>query len=192
MRTFIDMLYWAIIALLICFSGLYLRSCASHTLPSGYESPVLFRTDTVEIPGDPFPVLVYDSVPYPVAEQSLEKPALINYDSLVEAFYTALSYADTVTQDSSFRIIYKLDISKNRLDSMKLFVQNLRPVALVTNQYIESRKNALFLGGSMGGNPDHFILAPSLIYQDKGLRMYQLQYDFVNRQILAGMHFKIR
>ncbi|MGZ8535733.1 MAG: hypothetical protein ACXWV4_09365 [Flavitalea sp.] len=192
MRTFNNILYWAMIALLICFSGLYLRSCDSHPLRYGNDSPVLYKTDTLEIPGDPYPVLVYDSVPRSVAERPLERPAVINYDSLVQAFYMALSYADTVTQDSSFRIIYRLDISKNRLDSMKLFVQNLRPVALVTNQYIEPHKNALFLGGSIGGSRYHFNMAPSLMYQDKGSRMYQLQYDLINKQILAGLHFKIR
>ncbi|RYD82926.1 MAG: hypothetical protein EOP53_02330 [Sphingobacteriales bacterium] len=170
---------------LLYFLALYIfKGCGKNSDQTsvGFPDTVHIVTDTLKLPGDPYAVKVHDTVPGPVKIEKIPVPADADTAAIIAEFLTRYTYDSSFTKDNSFLIRYRLTISKNKLDSFKIWVQNVRETAIVTNKFeVNKPKRKFYAGITAGGNSNYFGMGPGILYQDKTEKVFGYEYDAFNR-----------
>jgi hypothetical protein len=181
---------WIIISVLIILLVLQ-REC--HRCPDVTE-PVA-KTDTVYIPGDPYPVsypvyvpVRYDSIVYDTSLREVDSFAIVK-DYLAEVYGHAV-----LIDDSSAFLKINYMVCENRLKYVIPIFQNKRATTIIHNTtVIESvkPKTKIFAGVGVGRSLTSFALAPSLALLSKKDHLYTMSYDVINNDVYVSMYWKL-
>jgi hypothetical protein len=151
------------------------------------ETETVYNTDTIiKTVYEPKPVyienIIIDTVKIPVDTLELKN----KYLALYSLYFAKNHYKDTLLNDTS-AFIYIEEIShKNRVYDRKLTFVNNRPT-IINKTFIQPQISRFYIGAELGFN----TIKPGLIYQAKNGLQYQLSYDLINNNIMAGAYFNI-
>lgn len=130
-------------------------------------------SDTIIVPGDPYPV--YDTLEKPVPYQVLvpgdsfwrdvdTAVILQKCKEMYQDYYSRIVYNDTLKNDTSALIILIDTVYQNRLQKRILGFQNRRATSIITNTTIigEIPRNKFYLGAGIDGEINPFYRDPTL------------------------------
>lgn len=157
------------ILVLISF-GCYL---AARYAPGGLFPEVTPQTDTVVktvvVPADPVLVEIETVIPAPELIDTgliIYQQQIIDTLAILEDYFRTRKYADTLLNDTSYRIVWNAVVYQNRLHDFHLQHQNLRNrVEHYTTLHIHHRK--LYGGGYFLAFADKSSVGLSASYTDQ-------------------------
>jgi len=130
-------------------------------------------SDTIIVPGDPYPV--YDTIEKPKPYQVIvpgdtfwpdvdTAVILQKCKQLYKDYYTKNIYRDTLKDDTSALITLIDTVYQNKLQSRILGFQNRRPTSIITNTNIigEIPVNKFYLGVGINGEVNPFFRNPTI------------------------------
>lgn len=128
-----------------------------------------FYTDTLIVPGDPYPVYA-ETKPKIIYRDSIKViPANMDTGLILRDYFNTYSYLDTLKNDSSALVIVSDTVTQNRVISRGFTFQNRRETAYVINNTTVThiRKEPLFkLGLGISGfyyqKSKSFDIAPNV------------------------------
>jgi hypothetical protein len=131
---------------------------------------------------------------HPVA--SLPEPIPQKVDSAeVARLYYAENIYSQESADSNVHISITDTIARNMIKGRKLTYKLIRPVKIeqtVTNSFESKKKLMLFAGLTGGVSPKGLAtIGPEIFLIDKSDHAYKLNYNFIDKSINAGIHWKI-
>ena len=149
------------------------------------------NTKTIVLPGDSFAYEVKVAVPMPYKVVSIDtfwRDRPIDTMAILCDYFTQRFYNDTI-KDSTVIAIFKETVERNRITSRKVWFQNLREKAIITNTTIIEQPPKLLIGVSAG------VFNKSIGIG--GVISYQRQYDafmlnVTNQGIQAGYLLKLK
>lgn len=180
------MRYNVVITLLLCVSiAANIWQCNNTSKPiNGINTMIdtMYQdTGTHSITIKPVPYRV-DSTSY-IYDTFFTK---VDSDAIVESFFYKLFYTDTIINDTSMMIMYKLWISKNKVDSISFDYKNKR----ITSIHYFSNQKELFIGSELGYVANHLSWYATLSYKQQKW-LYTASYDLLNKGIKIGVNYKI-
>lgn len=130
-------------------------------------------SDTIIIPGDPYPVISYHDKPVPyevlVPVDSFWKDVdtaviLQKCKEMYQDYYSRIVYNDTLKDDTSALITLIDTVYQNRLQKRILGFQNKRATSIITNTTIigEIPRNKFYLGAGIDGEVNPFYRDPTI------------------------------
>lgn len=109
-------------------------------------------------------------------------------------YYRIRLYQDTLKDDTSAFVMLNDCVTINRLGERTLTFINRRPTAINTTiiQPAATPRNRIFVGPSVGRNPDQFGLGGSVMLVTKKDHAYSYMYDVTNKDHYLSLFWKIR
>lgn len=180
------MRYNVIITLLLCVSvaaNIWQCNNNENTITNtNITSDTIYQdTGTHSITTKPVPYRI-DSISY-IHDTFFQKS---DSDAIFKAFFYKLFYTDTVVNDSSMMIMYKLWISQNKVDSISFDYQNKR----ITSIHYFSNKKEVFIGSEISYVAKRLSWYATLSYKQQKW-LYTASYDLLNRGVKIGVNYKI-
>jgi len=175
---------WLIAIILFCII-LLLQHCR-HCPPCPEMS-----VQTIIIPGDtipkPYPVItpVPDSIIY------VPIPANIDTQAIIQSYFSHTYGTDTLANDSAIFISIDWHIFQNRLQSIKPYIANRRPLLIQNFSPTPQPKNRYYLGLTVSGNKSSFGLGPSATLLTSHNTAYSLHYDLLNHSASLSINFSV-
>ena len=185
---------WVIIGILIAIIILIMMTKCSG--PDGNQTPT---TDTLTIhdtiPGDAYPDTVYVDRPTIVyRDVSHAIPLPVDTGAIIFNYFAENFYDIVLRDDTGAYIRYKTSVWLNQLQPGELIFQNRRPWHItnttVVNNNIQERKFKCFLGLSVGGSANGFMLAPGVLFQYKSF-LTGVNYDVIGNQVSIPLYWKL-
>jgi len=193
---------WIIIAAMAIVIAILLFKC-NGGCPEGTTT-----SDTIIVPGDPYPV--HDTLEKPVPYQVIVPSDTFWKDvdtatifqkckQLYKDYYTKNIYNDTLRNDTSMLIVVIDTVFQNQLQKRTMLFQNRRPTVINTtiNNYGETPCNKLYIGAGLGKSIPNFLtdsvirMPVALLLTTKGRWAYELEYDIFTNYVEAKVFYKL-
>jgi hypothetical protein len=181
---------WFIIIVLVILLLLQ-RECGTPC-KDNYIHDTIVSYDT--LPGDsvPYSVIIHKPKPYAVYYHDTIL-SVVDTLAILQDYYAVRSYSDTVSNDSTIKVIINDIITENSIKNREVLFQSLRGniIQTITINNTPNLKNKLYVGCSLGGKADTYCLGGSLLLQTKKQHIYSYTYDFLNKCNYFNLYYKI-
>lgn len=176
--------YIIIIALMLL---LFLqREC--HRCPEPTEIvrvDTVYRYDTIPYtppPMTPKPGIVMPQVP----------PAMVDSLAVVMAYFAVRQGTDTLVNDDKYLISMRWAVTQNKPTFFQPTIVNRLPTTIISHTITEPKRNKVFAGMTVGGNPEQFGLGASVALMTKKEHLYSVSYDVINKDFGVTFYYKIK
>lgn len=187
---------WIVIAVLggIVILLLMTRECGQWK----EKGDTVTVTDTVIVPGDPYPVYTAPRVPKP--ERIIEYqvvPQKVDTAAILKDYFATRFYPDTLKNDTSMFIAVHDSVRENRIVSRRFIFQNKRPISIVSNTTVTHNKKEpwfkLYLGlnASYAPGSKRFGFGPFATGTVKQGALLTYGYDAVGNSHQVGFGWKL-
>lgn len=116
----------------------------------------------------------------------------IDTNQIFADYFARHFYVDTLLNDSNALIVILDTVSQNhiiyRKPQITLYPKTIKQTSLV--EVSQPTSNKVYLGMTIGRNPNQFSLAPSIMLQSKR-SVYSLSYDILNKDLYVGFHWQL-
>lgn len=162
------------------------REC--HRCPEPTE---IVRVDTV---------YRYDTIPYtpppmtPKPGNVINQPIPKGIDSLAvaRAYFSKRMGIDTLVNDSLYLLSLSWEVQENKPILFQPTIINRQPTTIISHTLTEAPRNKVFVGITVGGNPEHFGLGASVAMLTKKDHLYSVGYDVINKDFGVTFYYKIK
>ena len=183
-----------IVILVMFFWIMYLTECRGDSKPETdtvykYETDTIMQYDTTIIEKINYIPKWHEKIVY--------VPTLTPVDTvaIIEDYFTAYLYADTIMNDTSaFMAVYD-SIYMNQITSRTYKFINRRPTAqIITNTTTikEQPKWNIGIGGFVGGNTERFDAGAGIIVSSKNNAVYGLEYCPIDKSVRLKLYYNLR
>ena len=153
--------------------------------------PEIVRVDTV---------YQYDSIPYtppamtPKPGTVIEQPIPEGIDSLAvaRAYFSKRMGIDTLVNDSLYLLSLSWEVQENKPIFYQPTIIDRKPTTIISHTITEPKRNKVFAGMTVGGNPEQFGLGASIALMTKKEHLYSVSYDVINKDFGVTFYYKIR
>jgi hypothetical protein len=129
-------------------------------------------------------IIQIDSIPYSI-------PADFDTLAALRQYFSARIYQDSIKDSNIAGVIYTR-VRQNRLDSIKFTYKLIRPVRTEVTKTTQEKKIKVFAGLHTGLATSGFKdIGPEVILVTKKDRCYKANFDFIDKSIGLGMHWKL-
>jgi hypothetical protein len=180
------------VGLVILITVLLVRECSHGDMPEKQSSHTevhnyYYYDTTIHKITINTPSALVDSFPFPV-------PQHVDTAAILKKYYTEYIYHQE-SADSNLQISITDTITQNMIKGRNLTYKLLRPVKIeqtVNNVYASKKKYAVFAGIHGGCSLTGIrSIGPEAIVIHNNLRAYKLNYNFIDKSINAGIHWKL-
>jgi len=179
---------WIIIVILILALVLQ-RECIRPDTVHTYTKDTITIRDTVL---KAYPVIFVDTNFITIYDSTI----IIQHVDTSEIIRDYLAHRhglETLVDDSNTFVSIEYHVHRNRLISVKPYIINRKPTSIITTFLPEPVSyNKYFAGIAIGRSPTSFGIGASLALLNKKDHLYNLSYDFINKDVYFTLYFNIR
>lgn len=183
--------YLLIIGVLVAI--IFLQQECGRKKPGAQTSTM--TTDTLYLPSKDSLVTVYKFRPAEIREVPYAVPGRVDTVKVIPDYYTLKHYGDSGVKEENYRWKWKARVKENRLDSLQLDFQNLKPDKVITNTTTlkADPRNKLFIGGQINYS-QNVSGGPSLLLLTKREHLYGYSYDpfLKGHSVLLGWRVRVK
>ncbi len=129
--------------------------------------------------------------PSPVYITYNHVPAIVDTAEILKDYFATYHYNISVA-DSNLTGSVSGRISRNRIDTLAFKYKWLKPVTITNTVITRENKKKLFAGFHVGLSRSGITdFGPEAIFVTAKDRCYKANFDFIDKSISAGMHWKI-
>ncbi len=178
---------------LLIIAGLVVVIILQRSCTPGCVGEVITEEHTDTIWGDTTPRIIEVDVPRPVymdTGSTRWRTLDIDTTAILVDYFARIYYSDTITDDSTFRVIVMDTVSMNRIKHRAFSFQDLSPLVINTTVISKPRRK-LFVGANIGSDLTSLGAGPSLLLQGRKDQTYGYSFDMLNKRHEIAFFWKI-
>lgn len=158
------------------------------------EQVVITQTDTIYKKSDP--VIVVKEPPPKIITKIVQKwDTITEYlpidtAAILDDYFSKNFYADTTTDDTTYWVLVKDTISRNRILYRDVTYRDLSPTQIIRNTYITT-SNKFFIGMDIIVGKGYSAIMPTLEWKTRNDNLFGVGYDLMNQDVQLSFKTKI-